>query len=212
MIRQITCVAASALLLTGCATAPGTYNVQKTRVYSEGKDVIWERVVDTFASQNLSIKTIEKASGLIAADRALASPTGMNGRILTWADCGNGGLAIPVSQLADLNVFVRPVQGGTSVTVNTRFQETRKLFDTFQTVSCASTGELEQTLLSNFGNGRAAEISSLRPAADAPVVPMATYTAPPVKTSAPAAGPAPTAPACGMVPQRDGSVKLVPCR
>ncbi|WP_287011309.1 hypothetical protein [Brevundimonas sp.] len=142
-------LAALALLgVAGCATAPATYDVKNSEVIPASQDVVWERIVGFFATNNLSIKTIEKASGIIAAERIVGSPA-VGGKILGWADCGANALATARSQSIDLNVFVRPQAAGTSVTVNTHFTEGRynALTEAPETVSCNSTGALESAIL-----------------------------------------------------------------
>ena len=134
--------------LASCATAPQVYQVENRVTLNTSKEVAWTRLVEFFASNNLSIKTIEKASGIIAAERMMASPM-RGGKIGTWADCGSELLMTPVSQTVDLNVFVREVTADqVQVTVNTRFQEVRQFDATTQRVDCNSTGALEAAILS----------------------------------------------------------------
>lgn len=134
------------MALSACATAPTVYNVQNSRSIAQPKDVVWERVVEFFAMNNLSIKTIEKDSGIIGAERMIAAPS-RNGMIGNWASCGSELLMTPVGQTADLNVFVRPVASGVTVSVNTRFTEARSFDGAPTTVQCNSTGELEKLIL-----------------------------------------------------------------
>lgn len=193
----------AAVLLTGCATAPMDHGVQNTRVYNEPKDLIWERVVEAFATSNLSIKAIEKDSGIISAERMFTASSGQS-----WADCGNPGLLIATGRTADLNVFVRPAAGGTSVTVNTRFSEARRFGDNVSVAPCSSTGELERSLLDRFG--RQISIASAprhESHLDAAVAQPAGSASP-----LPAGQPSvpPRAP-CGMVPKANGVLKMVPC-
>lgn len=144
----------SALALSACATPPASYNVVNNRVVPESKDVVWERVVSFFATNNLSIKTIEKDSGIIAAERMISSPT-TSGGILGWADCGVNAMAPARSQGIDLNVFVRPQGQATQITVNTRFNEVRfnTLTSMVEDVPCNSTGLLEERIL-NIASGQ----------------------------------------------------------
>lgn len=137
---------AAAMLVGGCATAPMTYHVTNTAVVPEPRDVVWERVVEFFATNNMPIQAIERDSGLIAAERQFARPSSP-GMIMDWASCGSEALAIVTAQSADLNVFVRTVPAGTSVTVNTRFNETRSFDTQSWTVECNSTGALESLVL-----------------------------------------------------------------
>ena len=134
--------------LPACATMPVEHEVDRSRVYTENRDVVWERAVNFFAEKNLNIRTIDKSSGLIAADRQIKLPvTGFEG----LADCGDDPLKRRFLQTVDLNLFVRTLpNGSTSVTVNTRFTEQRMLgynLLTLSTISCVSTGKLEQGVL-----------------------------------------------------------------
>lgn len=144
-------VVVSALALfsvAACATAPASYEFERTRTIAEPKDAVWERVVEFFATNNLSIKTIEKDSGIIAAERMIGSP-GTGGSVGGFADCGVNAFMVPMNQTVDLNVFVRP-QGpsSTNVSVNTSFAEVRVFgSNPPQTVSCNSNGKLEDMLL-----------------------------------------------------------------
>lgn len=77
MGRSIILLATLGAALASCATAPEVYDFPKSRVVPEGKDAVWERVVEFFAANNLSIKTIEKDSGIVAAERMITSPRGI---------------------------------------------------------------------------------------------------------------------------------------
>ncbi|ADK99408.1 hypothetical protein [Brevundimonas subvibrioides] len=146
-VKKLAILLALTAPIAACATAPATYAVTNTRVLPDSKDVVWERAVEFFAMNNLSIKTIEKDSGIIAAERMIGSPS-RGGMIGTWASCGSELLMLPVAQSVDLNVFVRSVPaGGTSITVNTDFTETRTFDASRTTVNCNSTGVLETSIL-----------------------------------------------------------------
>lgn len=147
MGRSIFLLAALGAALASCATAPEVYDFPKSRVVPDGKDAVWERVVEFFAANNLSIKTIEKDSGIVAAERMITSPRG-DGTVAAWASCGAAPLEVPVRQAVDLNVFVKPQGAGTQVTVNTRITEMRQFAnDPLVTVTCNSNGTLERMVL-----------------------------------------------------------------
>lgn len=62
----------------------------------------WDAVIDMFAARNIPIRTIERASGIIATEEL---PVGEEGK--TWANCGqNNGVALSPSS-AIYNVLVR---------------------------------------------------------------------------------------------------------
>jgi hypothetical protein len=132
----------------GCATAPVPHQVERTQTYAQDEGVIWQRAVAFFADRNLSIQTIDKASGIIAVDRQITTPVV---GILGYADCGNAPLMRKIAQTIDMNVFVRPIDDHhTSVTVNTRFTETQILgynILTERTLACISTGKMEDEIL-----------------------------------------------------------------
>ena len=135
------------LALGACATAPEVYEVQRTRVIDAPMDRVWSRSVEFFATSNLAIRTLEKDSGIIAAERMIGSPQ-VDGRIGSWASCGSGFLEIPIAQSVDMNVFVQPVtETTTRVSVNARFTETRRFDYTTTQVECNSTGALERSIL-----------------------------------------------------------------
>lgn len=139
MVRKAALAIVVLGVIGGCVTKPVERQIEKSRTYSMSKDKVWERVIEVFATENIQVKTIEKASGLIAAEPASFDPS--------FADCGAEALAIVVGKTAVMNVFVRPASGGTQVTVNTKFQERRNYDRNFWTVDCFSTGVLEKQIL-----------------------------------------------------------------
>jgi hypothetical protein len=94
-----------------------------------------------FTSNNIQIKTIEKDSGVIYAERARADPS--------MADCGQD-LAVELSRPANLNVFVKEASGGTQVTVNANFEVVRTFDNRTWNAPCHSTGLLEKQILSSI--------------------------------------------------------------
>lgn len=106
--------------------------------------------MEFFAERNLSIKTIEKDSGIIYAEPAIFNDN--------YADCGSFGAykaTDDVEGIVRLNVFVRTTNSGqTKVTVNTSFND---IFynDPFiygrKKVECQSTGVLEKEILDFVG-------------------------------------------------------------
>lgn len=146
-MKKLITVAALAASLSGCASLPDAVSVERTAQTTKSKDIVWSNLIEFFASENISIKTIEKDSGIVYAERSISGANGLS----EWATCGSAGLmAEPVRQALDLNVFVR--DGGstseprTSITVNTRFSETRKSAwdNTLSSVDCKSLGVLER--------------------------------------------------------------------
>lgn len=65
-------VAALSLLLSSCSpkvySIRGEYNVTKYTETTSSYDEVWDKVIDFFAINNISISTIEKSSGIISAN------------------------------------------------------------------------------------------------------------------------------------------------
>ena len=127
------------------ASAPKRYLFDNSTTVKSEFDKTWEAVISYFAKNNISIKTLEKASGIIAAE----VQTFQKG----WIDCGKAGFGAKFLDPASgvFNVFVREVSDGTcDIQVNAIFSIEK--LDTFNNrsagrVSCNSTGEFEAGLL-----------------------------------------------------------------
>jgi hypothetical protein len=135
-------VALAALVaLAGCATPPKQTAFSNTQTYQSSKDQVWSDLLAFFTSNNIQIKTIEKDSGVIYAERSRSDPS--------MADCGQD-LAVELSRPATLNVFVKPEASGTTVTVNATFEVIRSFDNRTWTAPCHSTGVLERQILSSI--------------------------------------------------------------
>lgn len=132
----------SAATLTSCATPPKKVNFDNSRTYASSKDAVWEAVISFFTKNNIQIKTIEKDSGVLYAERSSVDES--------MADCGDFPLAPEIERSGTLNVFVRHLQSGTEVTVNTEFKDVRIFDNKTFTNSCNSTGLLEKNILDSI--------------------------------------------------------------
>ena len=144
-------IASAALLVSvaACATPPAYFPIENSRQIPLSKDAVWTNLVEYFASGNIAIKTIEKDSGIIYAERMFA-----RGNDLTaYADCGTDAMATPTGGAADLNVFVREAAGGVNATVNARYRQNRlSAWDgSVTSTECASLGTLERSILDAAG-------------------------------------------------------------
>lgn len=144
-----------ATLLAGCAgpsiQPPQASNENHSRQYSAGFSEVWEYTVDWFATNNIPIKNIERASGIIGSDYALGSA-------FSQVDCGNvnpGDMNVLVDSnvTANINVLVRESNSGVTVQPNVFGQgafTARSGWDGSMIVMradrCVSTGELERSL------------------------------------------------------------------
>lgn len=125
-------------ILGACATAPQSYDVQRTFQYSESFDEVWSAVIDTFGEMGYPIDNMERASGFITTERMAV------GRGNPYSDCGQPGLMVDSDHTGRFNVVVREEGAGTSVTVNTDWQAVRSLGDNRTVVNCVSIGAFEQ--------------------------------------------------------------------
>ena len=106
------------LAVAGCGTAPKVHNFERFRSLQVSKDEAWLNVIDFFTSNSLQIKTIEKDSGIIYAESGSFDSR--------FADCGDSGLAIPIQNSGEFNVFVRERGYDTEVVVNTIYRQMRR--------------------------------------------------------------------------------------
>jgi hypothetical protein len=108
----------------------------------------WDAVIDVFASENIPIKTMDRASGFISTD-PLAVPT-RTGQ--AFADCGRvAGLPI-VAKQATYNVLVRGDSTKATVRATVRFVE-----PTPPATECSSNGRWEsafETKIRDRAEGR----------------------------------------------------------
>lgn len=137
--------AALALGLTGCVTAPAYIPIENSRAIPLSKDVVWSNLVEYFATGNIAIKTIEKDSGIIYAERMFSRGSDLS----AYADCGAAAMAAPIGGAADLNVFVRETPTGVNATVNARYRQSRaSAWDgSVSSSDCSSLGNLERAIL-----------------------------------------------------------------
>jgi len=147
-MKRWTLIAAAGAVLASCATTPPVLiPFENSTTIPLSKDEVWSNLVEYFATSSISIKTIEKDSGIIYAERMLAGAA----EISSVASCGSSFMSPSVGATADLNVFVREQPGGGSrVTVTTNFREIRSnaLADgQLSTVRCNSIGVMEAAIL-----------------------------------------------------------------
>jgi hypothetical protein len=123
---------AACLLLAGCGSyrpPPSPTPREASQVYASVGET-WDAVIDLFATRNIPIRTIERASGLIGTD-----PLSVGAEGSAWANCGvqNGRVLGP--NRAIYNVLVRG--DSNEATVRTTVLWTRVSQD--QSTECTST-------------------------------------------------------------------------
>lgn len=137
---KIAAAVAATAMITSCATPPATYSFDRSNTYPISKDEAWERLLGYFTTNNIQIKTIEKDSGVIYAERSMVDAS--------IADCGEGGLAMDVNRAGGLNVFVRSISPReTQVSVNSDYKITRMFDGQLMVSQCNSTGLIEGQIL-----------------------------------------------------------------
>lgn len=92
------------VLLAGCSTykPPPPPTPRDASLVTASMGQTWDAVIDLFATRNIPIRTIERASGLIVTD---ALSVGLEGN--TWASCGTRNGKILAPDRATYNVLVR---------------------------------------------------------------------------------------------------------
>jgi hypothetical protein len=151
-------VAAAAVLLSGCVTAPvGGTERSDARTYADGRAAIWQRILTASAGNSMFIRQADLANGVITVDRDITPIGGElfdQSTIFSWAECGRGGvMGHAVSQHVEINYLVHEEPNGpTTVTINGRFRELRTNIRSRRQewVTCTSTGVLERKLLDSF--------------------------------------------------------------
>jgi hypothetical protein len=133
-----------AMVGVGCAApVPAQYHrVERSHEFTAPFDEVWTRLMAWFTSNQIQIKTIEKQSGVVYAEKAQVPAD--------WpADCGQPGFEDVVSRPMSMNVYVREEHPGkVTVTVNVQVSERRSFSGKEWTVQCNSTGKLESSVFS----------------------------------------------------------------
>ena len=96
--------AAACVLVAGCTTykPPPPPTPRDASLVAASMGQTWDAVIDLFATRNIPIRTIERASGLIVTD---ALRVGQEGN--TYASCGTKNGKVLAPDRATYNVLVR---------------------------------------------------------------------------------------------------------
>ncbi|HET9041010.1 MAG TPA: hypothetical protein VFN40_12610 [Gemmatimonadales bacterium] len=159
-----------------------------------GAGETWDAVVDLFAARNIPIRTIERASGLVAAEEL-----SLGGEGSEWADCGrlNGSPLYP--NRAIYNVLVRGDSAGSSVKATVRWVY---LNSDRRAVECSTTHAWEEAFEAEvrsraesprMAGAMSSSAATAPPRVDAAPAPSPTPPAPVSPRRAPASAPPPTA-------------------
>lgn len=139
-------------ILYSCAPyqPPKAYTFDKSRAYAKDFDAVWASVVKWFATQGTPIKTMEKASGLIATEYNLRTSTDTS-----YCDCGTKDYTATIEQpKCNFNVLVERKESSVVVTVTTFFKTVKESYNFSNPnlplrtpIDCNSKGTLEKELL-----------------------------------------------------------------
>lgn len=158
-------VSAVAMLFASCSpkiyTLQGTYNVTKYTETTSSYDEVWDKVIDFFATNNISISTIEKSSGIIVANNVLfgadnlsiEDKMGVIGNPQAWFVMPYNKNTRPISVQCSLNIRVSKINDDkVSININIgnitgRASKHTMYGDITGLARFYSTGVLEETLL-----------------------------------------------------------------
>ena len=155
---RLLAIVAIVVVVAGCATQMKTYEFARDREFAASRDVVWSQLMDYFTRHNIQIKTIEKDSGVVYAERSYGPA---DKEFSAFADCGIGPGTNPAGRgTISFNVFVTDGISGqdkTRVTVNSIFEMPVLVYAVFANVPedrlCNSKGILEKQILDHLGTG-----------------------------------------------------------
>lgn len=142
-IRKLSCLVSLAIIVScGSYVPPAPPTPRPSTRVAASFDKTWAAVVDLFSERNIQIKTIDKASGVIAAEPQSA-PNLVSDSL---ADCGHSTTGRGYSPSngpasAVWNVLVRGDSASSTVRATVRFSFLSRLNG--QTYECSSTGRWE---------------------------------------------------------------------
>ncbi|MDE0645470.1 MAG: hypothetical protein OXH84_04435 [Gammaproteobacteria bacterium] len=133
------------VLISGCASLPQPKHIERSFEFDEPFEDVWESVIHFFSSNSIPIKTIEKDSGIIYAEKEYLLPNNVN----DFAECPTEGWELEASDFLGMkmNIFVSTHKDDTTkVTVNLTYQRNYKNIwtDQIDPYECYSTGRMER--------------------------------------------------------------------
>jgi len=149
LLKHILFIFVFFVISINCGTMPKQHLIANEKKISSDFDNVWQAVVSFFAENNIPIKTIEKASGLLMAESQVFPEN--------WIDCGKAGMfELRTTPTGVFNVYVRDLgDGSIDVQINSSYQCIR--WDTYNnrslgSMACYSTGIFEELLLDEIYN------------------------------------------------------------
>lgn len=140
------CVFLIAFVVSSCGgfQPPAEPAPRTGKVIDVSFDKAWNAVIDVFAEKNISIKTLDRSSGLIVAERgSISSNQYLNPDIVNWSDCGGFSPTMRVyANRVGYNILVRGDSVRSTIKANFVFEHigTGQYSSDFE---CVSKGVLE---------------------------------------------------------------------
>src|SRR5215213_11904 len=129
----------SCLVLASCSSyePPPPPEPRDATLVNASMGRTWDAVIDMFTARNIPIRTIERASGIIATDQLSVGEEGRG-----WADCGQNNGSTLAPDAAIYNVLVRG--DSTSAVVKATVRWTRTIASS--TIECSTSHIWEREL------------------------------------------------------------------
>lgn len=148
-MKQLVIIFGLGFTLANCATPPKQHYFDKSRTINQPFERTWQNTIQFFTGNNIPIKTIDKSSGVIYAEKLNTNQ--QEGE--KFADCGASALELVLQTKISLNIFLQKIgPNQTKGTINTQFSQVREFDRRRREVTCNSRGTLEQRLLNALSN------------------------------------------------------------
>jgi hypothetical protein len=166
MKKYLLLLALITVLISSCSEVkpPNVYQFSKSQIINHSFDDTWTKIINWFAENNIPIKTIEKASGIIATEKTFTtkgyeeycdcgSPeTDLSGYTYAYEDIISN-INITVVKINDnscnvkINIFYKAKKNAYSTNSKTY----QKVFvRTMDIIDCNSTGKYENKLFNSL--------------------------------------------------------------
>lgn len=131
--------------LAGCATPPDATVIINSQIYDKSRSDVWNELVAFFATSSISVKSSDKAAGVLLAERHLE-------RISIYADCGSDEFASTGASTLRVKVSLQSLGAAkTRATVEVTFNAFRNYVGIAKkAIKCVSNGTLEEEILKNL--------------------------------------------------------------
>ena len=146
------------LLLTSCTTVhPIAHEFDAEKSFEVPEPIVWKAIMDFFTRNQLQIKTLERASGVVYAEHKYIGT--QDAHLLEWAaDCGTYPLMQPGAGNLSLNMFLSENLDKVNVRVNANYSKRWILSNPMlgiysaEILPCTSRGTLEDSIFQYIDN------------------------------------------------------------